>query len=427
MRHFFTKSIIVLVVVIFVLSIGLPAAAQSGWGPAHPQGQVTYVTHVVKPGERLASIARQYCTTWEEIYHLNQQIIGPDPDNIYPGMWLTVPNRCVTAVHPPIVHPPSWGGSCYGVYDRGWMPHAQGQIFGNWYYVVQGDTWFSIGKRFGLPYQHLQRVNGTYRLLAGATIVIPCLNAPPPPPPQPWPTFTPVPPVVNPTVTPTPTTSPVTAPYIYIISPLANAVLPTTFEVKGAAWNLVGYDVLVKAVDQQGNVLSQQTVSLQQVDSVQGSTSGQVCIQVQGQNQGCVVWNSQLSASVQNPNQAVGYWSAQLTVNVAPGTPGRIEVTAPGTNAQAVLNPVFFGQSGSSGVDYPPGQCQITVAAGAPAYDQPNGMVVGQFVTAGTLQAQRRELVNGTDWYRVQVPVNSQPRDLWVSSVNLTAIGSGCY
>ncbi|HEY52783.1 MAG TPA: hypothetical protein G4N94_04930, partial [Caldilineae bacterium] len=146
------------------------------------------------------------------------------------------------------------------------------------------------------------------------------------------------------------------------------------------------------------------------------------------QNQGCITWNSQLSASVQNPTQETKYWSAHLTVNVPAGTQGRIEVTAPGTNVQAFINPVFFGQGGGGGgVDYPPGQCQITMAANAPAYDQPNGTVKGQFVSGGTLESQRREMVDSTDWYRVQVSINSQPTDLWVSSVNLTAIGSGCY
>jgi LysM repeat protein len=409
MRHSFNKPIIILLIVIFILSIAFPAAAQSSWAPTGQGVYTGYVTYVVQPGDRLASIARQFCTTWQEIYYLNYYAIGPDPNNIFPGMVLTVPNQC------------GGGGSCY---DHGPLPHARGYVYGNIYYVLGGDTWFSIGKRFGVPYQYLQSANGTSRLLAGSTIVIPCLNAPPPP--TVWPTFTPPPPPFTPTPTPTPTPAP-NLPYVYIISPLANAVLPITFEVKGAAWNLDGYNVLVKAIDQQGLVLAQQEVSLQQVDGFQGSSSGQICLQVQGQNEGCIIWNSELSASVQNPNLGAKYWSAQLTVNVAPGTTGRIEVTAPGTNATAVVTPVFFGQGGSGGVDYPPGQCQITIAAGSPAYDQPNGAVVGQFVSAGTLEAQRRELVSGTDWYRVQVQVNSQPRNLWVSSVNLTAIGGGCY
>jgi len=130
---------------------------------------------------------------------------------------------------------------------------------------------------------------------------------------------------------------------------------------------------------------------------------------------------------MQNPAQDTKYWSAHLTVNVPAGTQGRIEVTAPGTNASAVIDPVFFGQNGGGGVDYPPGQCQITVAASAPAYDQPNGVIKGQFVSGGTLESQRRETVDSTDWYRVRVQIESQPTDLWVSSVNLTTIGSGCY
>ena len=421
MRNSSKKTIIIILIVIVILSIALPAAAQSGWGQGGYGGAYGgYVTYVVQPGDHLASIARQFCTTWQEIHALNYYAIGPNPDNIYPGMVLTVPNRC------------GGGGGCF---DWGPLPHARGYIFyGDYYHVMGGDTWYSIGRRFGVPYENLQYANGSRRLLAGSAVVIPCLS--PGPGPEPWPpTPTPFPPVsptptpippIGPTVTPTPT--PEGPPYLYIISPLANAVLPVTFEVKGAAWHLDGYNVLVKAVDQQGQLLAQQTVPLQQIDGVQGSTTGQICLDVQGQNQGCITWNSQLSASVQNPTtQDTKYWSAHLTVNVPAGTQGRIEVTAPGTNAQAIINPVFFGQSGGGGVDYPPGQCQITVAASAPAYDQPNGIIKGQFMSGGTLESQRRETVNSTDWYRVRVPIDSQPTDLWVSSVNLTAIGSGCY
>jgi len=224
-------------------------------------------------------------------------------------------------------------------------------------------------------------------------------------------------------VTPTPDGPP----YIYIISPLANAVLPITFEVKGAAWNLDGYNVLVKAVDQQGQLLAQQTVPLQQIDGVQGSTSGQICLDVQGQNQGCITWNSQLSASVQNPTQDTKYWSAHLTVNAPAGTQGRIEVTAPGTNAQAIIAPVYFGQGGGGDEDYPQNICQITVAANAPAYDQPNGSVIGLFQWGGSMWAKSKRPVGNINWYKVEIADNPQPRELWVSSVNLTNIGSGCY
>ncbi len=420
MRNSLKKPVIILLIVVFILSIAIPASAQSGWGQGGYGAYGGNVTYVVQPGDRLASIARQFCTTWQEIHYLNYYTIGPNPDNIYPGMVLTVPNNC--------------GGGGGGCYDWGPLPHARGYVYGNTYHVLGGDTWYSIGKRFGVPYQHLQYANGSRRLLAGSTIVIPCLS--PGPGPGPWPpTPTPFPPVyptptpTPPIVQPTPTPTPGGPPYIYIISPLANAVLPITFEVKGAAWHLDGYNVLVKAIDLQGHVLAQQTVPLQQIDGVQSNTSGQFCLQVQGQTEGCITWTSQLSASVQNPNQDTKYWSAHLTVNVPAGTQGRIEVTAPGTNASAIINPVFFGQGGGGGggVDYPPGQCQITVAAGAPAYDQPNGAVVGQFSSAGAMESQRRELVNSIDWYRVRVQVGSLWRDLWVSSVNRTTIGGGCY
>ncbi len=43
--------------------------------------------------------------------------------------------------------PGRWNTS---VYDRGARAHAMGTVWGNLYYVVRGDTLFSIGLRFGL-------------------------------------------------------------------------------------------------------------------------------------------------------------------------------------------------------------------------------------------------------------------------------------
>ncbi|MEZ4558272.1 MAG: LysM peptidoglycan-binding domain-containing protein [Caldilineaceae bacterium] len=42
------------------------------------------------------------------------------------------------------------------------MEHAQGTINGNQYYVVRGDTIFSIARRFGVSEYELMRVNGVH-------------------------------------------------------------------------------------------------------------------------------------------------------------------------------------------------------------------------------------------------------------------------
>ena len=54
----------------------------------------SYTTYVVQPGDSLSKIAALYCTTWQEIYNMNYQAIGPDPSVVEPGTVLTVVNRC---------------------------------------------------------------------------------------------------------------------------------------------------------------------------------------------------------------------------------------------------------------------------------------------------------------------------------------------
>lgn len=53
-------------------------------------------THTVVHGEWLSKIARQYGTTWQEIYRLNRDKIH-DPDLIYPGQVLRLPSDAKTA------------------------------------------------------------------------------------------------------------------------------------------------------------------------------------------------------------------------------------------------------------------------------------------------------------------------------------------
>ena len=77
------------------------------------------------------------------------------------------------------------GGWVTGVYDRGPRPHAMGTVWGNLYYVVRGDTLFSIGQRFGLYWPVIAQANGISNppsTQAGQCLIIPGLGATPPQP-----------------------------------------------------------------------------------------------------------------------------------------------------------------------------------------------------------------------------------------------------
>ena len=126
-----------------------------------------------------------------------------------------------------------------GVYDRGPRPHAMGTTWGNLYYVVRGDTLFSIGQRFGLYWPVIAQANGISSppsTQAGQCLIIPGLGSmppypvppphpvpPPPHPPAPWPPA-PIPSPIPPPTPPTPVTS-----AIRIDSPLPGAVSARNF------------------------------------------------------------------------------------------------------------------------------------------------------------------------------------------------------
>ncbi len=363
------KHKILIVLIIAVLLALLPPVLTPSPSEAASQNYAGYTTYVVRHGDTLASIARRHCTTWQEIYYLNRTIIGPDPGHLVAGMILTAPLRC--------------GGGCY---DHGWLPHAQGSVsYPNFYYVISGDTWYSIGKRFGVSVNALRRANGRYYPFAYTTVIIPCPSiGPMPPGPYPPGPYPPQP------VPPTPTPPVVPQSHIIITSPPANAVLPATFTVSGTGGNLPEGNVVVRIKDQNNVVIAEEATVLQGPD-----------VGIGGE----------------------GSWSVQFTVNEPPGSAGTIEASSPGTAAFASIR-VFFDHGGN--VDYPPGQCQIHVRAHEPGYDQPNGRVLGVFPSATTLEAQHRERVDNMDWYRTSVTIENVITPVWIPANSLDSVSNGC-
>jgi LysM repeat protein len=157
-----------LIVAILVLNFAVSVGAA--------RAQTTYATYTVRPGDTLGKIAAKYCTTWTVIYNLNRNVIY-NPNVIYPGMVLTVPLNCSGS---------DGGGPVPGAcVDYGPRLHASGTYSAPYYTVYWGDTLFSIGKRFGTPWQNIAYTNGLYypTIYAGQRLTIPCGGSSTTPPP----------------------------------------------------------------------------------------------------------------------------------------------------------------------------------------------------------------------------------------------------
>ena len=138
----------------------------------------SYTTYVVQPGDSLSKIAARYCTTWQEIYNMNYQAIGPDPSILVAGTVLTVVDRCGGS---------GGGGSTGGVYDRGPRTHATGSYSQPYYTVAWGDTLTSVAARFGVSVDALMRANNltSSTIYPGQVLLIPGAGGSQPPQPQP--------------------------------------------------------------------------------------------------------------------------------------------------------------------------------------------------------------------------------------------------
>ena len=453
------KRLVFLFLAVLVLA-NVPAVPVS----ASASTSVPTVRYVVQPGDTLASIGRQYCTTWQEIYNLNRATLGAYPESISPGMVLYVPNRC--------------GGSrppAPGVCDMGPSKHAHGKLAGNVYTVAFGDTMYSISMRFCQTVSQLAAANGIgnpWILFAGQRLVV-SGQAPVPPPPS--------------------------GPFLAIHAPTSGSILPATFTVSGTGRGLYEGNVVVQAKDSSNRILVQQSTTLQGTDvgtggegtwtvqltvNLQQVTPGSivamspgsqvapasVAVQFGGSSQpvtpfiaidqptpgstvpatftvsgrggGLVEGNVVVQAKASNGSllaQQVtvlqgsdvgtggqGTWSVQLSVNVAQGTPGTVNAYSPGSSASTSVQ-VVFGSGAPDYKDYPPGSCQIQARPGAPYFAYPGGPQTGQFTTGGLLQPWRGAKLNGAYWYMVYPDSGSANPPYWVPATSTTSASSGCF
>ncbi|MEE1938543.1 transglycosylase family protein [Streptomyces sp. TRM 70361] len=65
---------------------GARAGAESGAGSAADEASA----YAVRPGDTLREIAAAHGTTWQRLYEANRDVVGDDPDLIFPGQQLRV-------------------------------------------------------------------------------------------------------------------------------------------------------------------------------------------------------------------------------------------------------------------------------------------------------------------------------------------------
>ncbi|MFZ2487214.1 MAG: LysM peptidoglycan-binding domain-containing protein [Anaerolineae bacterium] len=280
------KRLIFLLLLMLLLVSALPGAAS-----ATPLPQTS--AYVVKPDDTLASIARQFCTTWQQLYALNRNVIGPNPNVLRWGTVLQVPSSC--GQQPPPSGTPQPGGCSLSPID-----HARGTVSGNVYIVTTGDTLYSIARRFCTTVEQLgasNSIGAPWRIQVGQRLTVPAGSAP------------------GGTVTPTPTRPSSEQRYLRMDAPRANETVPMTFTARGTGAGLFEGNVVVTAYNEANQQLARQIVILQ------------------GTNVG---------------TGAPGTWTATLTVNVPNGTRGYVEVTSPQSNVAPVRVNVVYGQTPTS-------------------------------------------------------------------------------
>lgn len=142
-----------------------PAAAEPDTSdPVSPQGGITYV---VKEGDTVYALARQYSLTVADLAVANDLA---DPRVIYPGDTLVIPDASATTPEPAAAATPE-------------PPEDE-----NAYVVRSGDNPYRIARRFGVPVEALIKLNNITnptRLKVGQVLIIPGPDVTAPPAPAP--------------------------------------------------------------------------------------------------------------------------------------------------------------------------------------------------------------------------------------------------
>ena len=63
----------------------------AGWGEGGGCGEEQ--TYTVESGDTLSKIGQHHGVAWREIYEANKDVIGDDPDKIFPGQQLRIPRK----------------------------------------------------------------------------------------------------------------------------------------------------------------------------------------------------------------------------------------------------------------------------------------------------------------------------------------------
>lgn len=119
-------------------------------------GKISGKKYTVKTGDSLSKIAANYGASWKQIYELNREMIGDNPNVIRSGMELLIPedsNSSNTGT--------GSAGSGTGRYgpDKGPTKYANGDFKPPYYTVDSGDTLISIGLRFNVQWQVIAKEN----------------------------------------------------------------------------------------------------------------------------------------------------------------------------------------------------------------------------------------------------------------------------
>ncbi|MBI3942617.1 MAG: LysM peptidoglycan-binding domain-containing protein [Chloroflexi bacterium] len=210
--------IILLLLGLVVSSSTITAVAQTANAPVV---QTQTVTHIVRPGETLYSLARRYGTTVEAIAQANGLT---NVSQIYSGQRLIIPLGSNPAL--------------------------------NTYVVRGGDTLFSIGRQFGVDPYAIARANGILnpnRIYPGQRLVIPGGTGPYP---TPIPGSTPVPTATLPP-------GPSTQESIVISAPVITAIINSPVTVSGIADPTFEQHLAIRVRDQSGAVVGQGTAIIQ--------------------------------------------------------------------------------------------------------------------------------------------------------------------